>query len=136
MTTSFGFCDSVVDSVRKRARVYMCTENPGINAVFLSLSLSLSSLRNYIYPWIVPLPMDCSKCVSMSICDAEIPNLSRHDFRRNATDRFDYDARSSRTHSHSLPPFSITHPLIRLQIERREPPSLSRSHKCTNERET
>jgi hypothetical protein len=43
----------VVDSVRKRARVYMCTENPGINDVFLSLCLFLLSQK-------LDLSMDCS----------------------------------------------------------------------------
>jgi hypothetical protein len=33
--------------------VYMCTENPGINAVFLSLSLFVLSQKLY-------LSMDCS----------------------------------------------------------------------------
>jgi hypothetical protein len=42
----------VVDSVRKRARVYMWTENPGINAVFLSLCLFLLSQK-------LDLSMDC-----------------------------------------------------------------------------
>ncbi len=49
--------------MRKRARVYMCTENPGISveslslspplSISLSLSLSLLSLRNQSYPEIV-----------------------------------------------------------------------------------
>ncbi len=45
--------------MRKRARVYMCTENPGISVESLSLSRSLSlsfsllSLRNQNYPGIV-----------------------------------------------------------------------------------
>ena len=33
----------MLDSVRKRACVYMCTENPGINSEFLSLCLFLLS---------------------------------------------------------------------------------------------
>ncbi len=47
------------ESVRKRARVYMCTGNPGISVESLSLSRSLSlsfslrSLRNQNYPGIV-----------------------------------------------------------------------------------
>ena len=55
------------DSVRKRARVYMRTENPGISAEFLSLSL-LSQKSEF--PWIVP------ECVSMSICEDAISNLA------------------------------------------------------------
>ena len=35
----------MVDSVRKTARVYMCTENPGINTVFVSLCLFLLSQK-------------------------------------------------------------------------------------------
>jgi hypothetical protein len=45
----------------------MRTENPGISAEFLSLSL-LSQKSEF--PWIVP------ECVSMSICEDFISNLA------------------------------------------------------------
>ncbi len=38
----FGWCEGSFDSVRKRARVYMCTENPGQCRVCLSLNLWIS----------------------------------------------------------------------------------------------
>jgi hypothetical protein len=53
----FVWCESVFDSVRKGACVYMCTQNPSISVECVSLSLGLSlallSLRNQNYPWIV-----------------------------------------------------------------------------------
>jgi hypothetical protein len=47
----------------------MRTENPGISAESLSLSLSLLSQKSE-FPWIVP------ECVSMSICEDAISNLA------------------------------------------------------------
>jgi hypothetical protein len=50
------WCENVFDRVKKGARVYMCTQNPGISVISLSLFLGLSpallSLRNQSYPWI------------------------------------------------------------------------------------
>ena len=113
-----------------------CARKILVSMPCFSLSVSFSSLRNYICPWIVELPMDCSKCVSMSICDAEIPNLSRHDFRRNATDRFDTMMSGVPGHTHILfpPSLSPTHSYFYTSREGNPPPFLDHTNVQTRER--
>ena len=74
--------------VRKGARVYMCTQIPGIS-VSLSLSLSVCLLLSSLSEIRIIHGLFL-ECVSMSICESEISNLSRSvSFGRSATDRFD-----------------------------------------------
>jgi hypothetical protein len=124
----FVWCGSVFDSVRKGARVYICTaQNPGICnrisgeslSVSLGLSVALFSLRNQNYPWIV------SECVSMSICESALSNLSRSfSFGRSATDRFDTMMPGVAGYTQTLLPPSLSH----THREREGTPLLSRSH--------
>ncbi len=75
-------CENVFVIVGESERVYTCARE--ILVSVSSLSLSLLSLRNQNYPWIV------SECFSMSICESATSNLSRSfSFRSSATDRFD-----------------------------------------------